>query len=175
MKNTLCCLSLVTLLSACATMTPQECQVADWNRVGFGDAVAGKAILLADHQQACAAAKIVPDQPAYMAGYNAGAAQYCTYDKGLEVGKSGLSAPSTCNTPTLAALFRPGYERGYAIHGKQSELDTKQQRVDEIEQQLERIRKQQAQLTPQEVDLLYREKEVLNKEMDLLRKELALL
>ncbi len=175
MKKTLCCLSFVTLLSACASMTPQECQNADWNRIGFSDAANGKNIQLSEHQQACAAVKITPDHNAYMAGYNAGAVQYCTYDKGLEVGKAGLSKSDTCNTPALASQFQLGYERGYKIHDKQSEIDAKQQRLDEIKDKLDKVQSNKLLITPQEIDLLYREKELINKEVDLLKKELALL
>lgn len=175
MKTLFCLVSLTCLLTACATMTPQECQTADWQRVGFADALGGKNILLAEHQQACASVKITPDRQAYMNGYNAGAVQYCTYDKGLEVGKTGLSKSDTCNTPALAANFQRGYERGYKMHSKQSEIDTKQQRLAEIDTQLDKVRNNKQPMTAQEVDLLYREKDVLKQEIELLQKELALL
>lgn len=90
MKNTLKTISLfaVIFLNACATLSPQECQTANWRQLGEQDGQAGRTNLLAQHYKACSKVNIVPNQSLYESGYRQGQKYYCQpqaiYERALE-------------------------------------------------------------------------------------------
>ena len=79
------------LFSACATLDKGECQVADWQQIEFSDGSNGR---LSDgrmdkHTSACAEHNIIPDEPLYRVGHEAGVLKYCPPEQGLKLGRSG--------------------------------------------------------------------------------------
>lgn len=172
MKTLLLLSSLAISLTACATLEPEECLRADWNSIGYTDALKGKTVLLADHRQACASVKVQPDQNAYMQGYNKGSQQFCTYESGLKVGQDGNSVSDICDKPGLSKAFYRGYGQGKKVYDKQQEIEGKEQERQEIEKKLTDIKLGKPNTSPAELDILYREKELLNKEIHLLEQEL---
>lgn len=68
----------MSLLSGCAVMSVEECQQADWTRIGERDGRAGLYSRIGDYTKACAKADIQPNKIAYQWGYIEGREQFCT-------------------------------------------------------------------------------------------------
>jgi hypothetical protein len=76
------------VLSACATMSADQCATADWSAIGLKDGANGENMSMADRREKdCAKASIVMDRVAYMASREQGLAQYCTPQNAYEIGK----------------------------------------------------------------------------------------
>lgn len=113
---------VASLLSACATMSPKDCQGTNWRDKGYSDAMKGRAIWLTGHTKACAKAGVVPNKKAYVAGHNAGSRVFCTFDNGVRFGRSGDIPRRICTAPGLQKPFYSGYEVGRDIYLELEEL-----------------------------------------------------
>merc|ERR1711916_171837 len=72
------CATIIALLQGCASLSKEECLVADWQQIGFEDGSRGRDLLtLARHRKACAKAGITPDRAAYERGHRQGLLRYC--------------------------------------------------------------------------------------------------
>lgn len=160
------------LLASCASMSPEECKVADWTKRGYSDALRGNTVRLLDYQQDCAKVGVVPNQQAYLNGYNNGARQFCTYENGFKAGEERGSASDICNKPELGDAFHKGLRKGKKLYKKHKEILNKEIEVSKIESTIKDVRAGKKQLSAQELDLLYREKALLNKEIDSLEDQI---
>ena len=69
---------LVLVLSACATLSKNECLNADWYHLGTQDGAAGYPQgRLLEHYEACAEYGIRPDDTKYLTGRSDGLVTYC--------------------------------------------------------------------------------------------------
>ena len=94
-------------LSACQTLSKEECVAADWTVIGETDGAAGHAPQdrFARHVKACAKAGITPNQTAWNQGYQAGLVRYCTPANGLRVGEAGNIYANVCPLDKSAAFL----------------------------------------------------------------------
>ncbi len=166
-------LGSTVMLSACATMSKEECKVADWRTVGYQDAASGQYAQLSDHAKSCSKVKIVPDKNQYMLGYTEGEKSYCTYDNGIKAGETNKYVNGLCSQTGLKASFSKGYEQGKKRRAKSKEIEAKQKHVAEIDKQLKDVTLKKVSLSVESVSMLYREKELLTKEIIFLEKELS--
>ena len=119
------------LLSGCAVMSAEDCEVADWGEIGFQH---GKSGVLANtgkltpYIKACAKANITPDQEVYELGRAAGARVYCEPQNGFVLGRSGKFYNNICD-PDLEEAFLNEYDLG-------RELFTYEDAVREVEDQI---------------------------------------
>lgn len=119
------------IVSGCAVMSVEECQVADWGALGYQHGVAGTlptGTRLAPYIKACAKAGISPDQQAYEQGRSEGARVYCHPSNGFKLGRSGKNYNYICD-PDLEAAFLAEYDRG-------SELFTYEEAVRVIQSEI---------------------------------------
>ncbi|MGR2920497.1 DUF2799 domain-containing protein [Acinetobacter sp. 1125_18A] len=70
-------LGSIFLLSGCASMSPQECQTANWFIKGEEDGSNGQYSRLATYHKACNKINIIPNQSEYEHGYRMGLENYC--------------------------------------------------------------------------------------------------
>ncbi len=99
-------------LGGCASMSAEECAVADWREVGHSDAARGfNRDRIEDHRKACAEAGIAPDLDAYLAGFAQGLPLYCTRQRGFDIAASGGGRPHQCDRIEFSA-FEQGFVRG---------------------------------------------------------------
>lgn len=166
-------LMVFCLLSACATMSLDECKSASWYDIGYSDAIKGKQILLSGHGEACAELNIKPDNERYMAGYETGSQEFCTYDNGLRFGKKGKNANNICVASNLGKEFFAGYDKGKKVYELGEEVKGKEAELAKIDKQLKKIRKGKVELSAGEIELLYRKKELINREIHLLENEIV--
>lgn len=120
------------LLSACATMSPEQCMVADWYGLGEQDARAGRtADYLAERASACREAGYSADNEAWRAGFKRGLEAFCTLDNGFRFGVEGSRYQRSCPAE-WEPEFSDGYQLGASIYALQ-------QRVEQGDAELERV------------------------------------
>lgn len=119
-------------LSACASMSPEECVVADWRQIGLQDGNAGhNNQQLARHQKACTKVNITPDFNQYRSGYQEGLQNYCQPQNVFALAMKGRGDINVCpsHQQTLLAPF---------YHVPHDYLAAKE-KVESLIQDLERI------------------------------------
>jgi hypothetical protein len=122
------------LLSACASVSREECLAGDWAAIGARDGADGRLgeTQFNRHVAACAKVDITPDRTAWAAGYEAGLRQYCTPQTGLRVGEAGRIYQNVCPAASEPAFLR-GHELGLAAYRQR-------QRIAEIEREISSLR-----------------------------------
>lgn len=104
-KNFALLLAVLFVLAGCESMSKQECQVADWQRVGFKDGASGESERrLAAYTEDCGEAGIKPDAQAYRRGWDSGIQRFCTAPNGWREGIQGHSGKNA------VCQAQPGYE-----------------------------------------------------------------
>ena len=104
-------LILLIPLTACASLSEDECRAGDWATIGFEDGAQGRdAAFIGEHREACAEYGIAPDLNAWLAGRERGLLSYCTVDRAYSLGRSGRPVANVCpatltqrSDPILAA------------------------------------------------------------------------
>ena len=90
-------LALIALLGGCATMSADECRVANWSDVGLRDGLDGAALSRLDARaKDCAEAKVAVDTPRYLQGRDQGLLQFCQIEKAVPLGLNGGSYNGVC-------------------------------------------------------------------------------
>lgn len=112
----------VVALAGCASMSAEECLVADWEAIGYEDGARGASgDTLGRHRKACASAGVVPDFRAYERGRQAGLTEYCKAGVGYRVGASGGAYTGVC-PPDMEPDFMAGYLEGRELWELRSEV-----------------------------------------------------
>ncbi len=133
-------LLLVALLGGCATMTADECMVADWYRLGQQDARDGRqSDFLAQRAGDCREAGIAADVDAWRAGYDEGLVSFCTADNGFRFGLDGNSYRRIC-PPGVEAGFLQGYDLGWSLNQVSERVNQAGRTLAGIERELQRER-----------------------------------
>ena len=177
-------------LLGCTGMTSSECELADWQAVGFEDGSLGhSADMFSRHRKGCAKHEVAPDFTAYRLGREAGLREYCQPSRGFREGARGAEYLGVC-PPTLEEAFFERYEEGralyeleYAVRSTHQKLTHKQQRIKDIEIRLaEALAATLADGTPGEerarllveTRQLTEERLALNREVERLERELRM-
>ena len=128
---------LLSLTTACATLSQSECLQADWHDIGQRDGSQGYARdRLEDHKTACAEYGVMSYPNAYHEGRRAGLEIYCTAENGLEQGKAGAVYHYVCPVEREAAflknhkLGREIYEITQQMRKVKHEIEIKEKRLD---------------------------------------------
>lgn len=129
-KITAATLACLVLLSGCATMSKQECQIADWQAVGQRDGSNGRSMdYILNHAKACGRINIVPNKTQWEIGRQQGLKLYCTPSNAYNVGSQGKSLNLVCPTDNLTVLQQANqkglrvYELTQQINKDKTELD----------------------------------------------------
>ncbi len=89
--------ALTALLSGCATMSADECKVANWSDVGLRDGIEGAALSKLDARvKDCAEAKVAVDTPRYLQARDQGLVQFCQIERAAPLGLKGGSYSGVC-------------------------------------------------------------------------------
>jgi Protein of unknown function (DUF2799) len=145
MKVTAMVLAVTVLaLSGCASMSKQECRVADWRTLGYEDGVAGRSgDTISRHRKACAVAGVTPDLDAYQAGRTDGLREYCQPENGFRVGTNGGNYSGFC-AADLAPSFTEAYQSGRELYARQSRYNQVSSRLNYARNEIVRIDSQVA-------------------------------
>ena len=140
-------LSLLVLFYGCASMTPEECLQANWEEVGYNDAVEGySASRSSDHQKACAEVGVTLDFQIYRSGYMLGLPYYCTPTTGFETADHGGDFAVQCDLTTFPE-YAAGYAQGREIFLLKSEINQVTSQIRDRHRQAEALMSQIKQLT----------------------------
>lgn len=131
--------ALSTLLG-CTGMTASECELADWQAVGYEDGSLGRAPdAFARHRKGCAKHEVAPNFQAYQYGRDAGLREYCKPSRGFREGARGGEYLGVCPPETEDEFFA-SYEEGralfeleFAVNSTHRKLQQKRQRMKDIE------------------------------------------
>lgn len=108
----LAALVLLLFLTACASLTEEECRAADWSRIGLRDGAEGRGTdHIEAHRRACAGIGVSPDAEAWLRGRERGLRFYCTPTKAYEVARDGRTLRPGCTVEEIEQL-QPGYDWG---------------------------------------------------------------
>lgn len=125
-------------LASCSTMSPKECQVANWHDVGQADGLAGKNLTFFNERRSdCAEAHVQPDQKAYLSGREQGLRSYCQLGNAPQVGLRGEPYEGVC-PPAIDQEFRRRHRIGFDIHQFNDEIGRLQRRYESLEQHFRR-------------------------------------
>ena len=139
--------ALMTLaLSGCATMSPEECLQANWEEVGYNDAVEGYPVSRsAEHREACADTGVSVDFELYRNGHALGLPYYCTRETGFETADHGGDFATQCRRETFPD-YLVGYSEGLDVFALKTEMREIEIQIDEKSDQAEALLKQIGQL-----------------------------
>ena len=106
---------IIIMLAGCATVSKEDCLVADWFENGRMDGIQGKSRTeFQNRAKPCLEHGVNADRQAYYQGHDEGLKYYCTEQKGFELGRNGLSYNSVCPLQ-LEEDFRAGYQNGMQL------------------------------------------------------------
>lgn len=111
-------------------MTPEECQHADWQAIGYRDGQSGfSSERLTTYVQECNDAGFNVDRAAWQHGQTLGLSLYCSPDNGYRVGLRGETYNGVCPNTQFVKQYNLGYQ-AYQVKTRLSEIETELQRID---------------------------------------------
>ncbi len=153
---------LVMGLSGCASLSEEECKVADWQDIGRRDGEKGeKTDRFYNHVKACSEYGIKPDRNLYNQGRETGLKAYCTPDNGRRMGESGRSYGRVC-PKGLERGFLAQYKIGKKIYGLKSEIRSLSNEIARVEKSMDDPKTNRV----DQVKLRYKFKELTKKKSD---------
>ena len=109
-------LAVVLFLTGCASVSKEDCLVADWFEIGRMDGMQGKPrTVFQNRAKPCLEHGINADRQAYYRGHDDGLRHYCTEQRGFELGRQGLAYRSVCPIE-LEKGFQTGYRNGIQLY-----------------------------------------------------------
>ena len=128
-------------LSACSSMSANECLSTDWRMVGYEDGVVGYAgNRIAKYRKACGEHGISPDLSAYQLGRDEGLREYCKPLNGFRAGSRGNSYNGVCPAD-LDRAFMDAYQSGRQLYTMRSNVSATARQIDAMRAELEQIDK----------------------------------
>lgn len=128
-------------LMGCASMSPRECQTADWYQRGLQDGLDGETSQrLGEHQEACSKAGVVPDGVRWQAGRQEGLKSYCTPNGAWVAGLANAGYRGVCadrDEPTFLRYHRAGTE----VYRARQDLSQTRSRINQLEAELKKATK----------------------------------
>ncbi len=133
-------LGSIYLLSACATLTKQECMVGDWQAIGYNDGVAGYySDRLASHAKACAKTSVTPNYQLWERGRQLGLKQYCTVTSVYNVGRRGRKLNNVCPI-ALASSLQVANQKGLDYYTLDNQLDKDKRLLKTAEEEFKKLK-----------------------------------
>jgi hypothetical protein len=116
--------AVMLVLSGCATLSEDECLVADWYQIGYEDGARGYPdTRIASHREACAKHGIAPQFRDYQDGHDEGVLSFCTQRNGFIQGQKGYQYTGIC-PPSVEGDFLDAYQAGREIYSVQSAVSS---------------------------------------------------
>ena len=126
-------------LSGCATMSPEECLQANWEEVGYDDAIEGYPVSRSsEHREACASTGVQVDFELYRNGHALGLPYYCTRETGFETADHGGDFATQCRRETFPDYVM-GYREGLDVFALKTEMREIEIQIDQKSDQAEAL------------------------------------
>jgi hypothetical protein len=127
-----CCL----LLSSCATMSPEECKVADWREVGQRDGQNGQTLShLQSRVEDCAKVGVSVNAQAYRVGRDLGLRSYCRLENAVPLGLNGGYYAGVC-PPAIDGLFQQRFQLARSVYDLRNDVRSLDDRTESLERRL---------------------------------------
>ena len=134
MKRALLPLTLITLLSGCASMSPEECKTADWYNVGYQNGLNGNApSIINSYTEDCNEAGVTPNRAQWKEGFDKGTIIYCSPDNGYTLGSEGREYYGVCSNKQ----FLENYQLGRQEYQRQQRIQQIDTEISVIDNQLD--------------------------------------
>jgi hypothetical protein len=129
---------MLLILSACATLSKNQCQQGDWYGIGLADGRAGMAMnRLAEHNEACAEYGIVVNATTYLEGRSQGLIYYCRLGNAFVSGLQGQRYQYVC-PPAIDAVFARCNAAAYHVYELRNNLNSIDNKLSNVENQLKK-------------------------------------
>ncbi|MBL4606904.1 MAG: DUF2799 domain-containing protein [Pseudomonadales bacterium] len=138
------CLILVfpLILSACASLSKDECKLANWEVIGYEDGNKGQSqAQIGKHRSACAKHGIAPDLAAYQQGHQRGVRNFCNPGRGYSMGSKGIRYNGMC-PKDLEPAFLTAYRAGKKVHVARQQVKTLQNKQNKQTTELKTVKTQ---------------------------------
>lgn len=131
---------MLMFLAGCASLSKEECSVADWYSIGLEDGSKGYDMSrLGAHRKACAKVGVVPDADRYAQGREVGLQTFCTRERGYYEGERGRAYRGVC-PPQFEPLFMQGYLAGQEVYRINQDIRRLEGELTQIRQEIADIR-----------------------------------
>lgn len=181
MLKFICAAGALLMLSACETMSEEDCATADWTALGERDGRYGEAESKFDERrEQCAKFGLAGSADDYDRGRGRGLRAYCTPEAGFDAGRNGRTYNGVCPVEAEAA-FLTEYQIGKQLFDLNAEVRRSQDAFDgalnQIDQQREKMdwakaRLREEGLTDDERSDAQRDLERTRREIDRLERDL---
>ena len=127
------------LLVGCESMSPSECKVADWGRVGHADGTRGESERrIADYTEDCGKVGVIPNAQLYRYGWDQGIVNFCTPANGWREGLQGNSGKaSVCKGQAGYPGFARYLDAGLQVHNTQTLMQRYARESERLQRRLE--------------------------------------
>ncbi|MES2582485.1 MAG: DUF2799 domain-containing protein [Pseudomonadota bacterium] len=127
------------LLAGCESMSPTECKVADWGRVGHADGTRGESDRrIADYTEDCGKVGVIPNAQLYRYGWDQGIVNFCTPANGWREGLQGnFGKASVCQGQAGFAGFSRYLDAGLQVHNTQAQMQRNGRESERLQRRLE--------------------------------------
>jgi len=127
-------------LIGCAGMSSNECELADWQAVGYEDGVQGRSSdKFGSYRKSCAKHDVAPDFQSYQAGREAGLREYCQPTRGFREGSRGANYVGVCPADLETDFLdryndgRTLYQLEFAVTSTTRQIKHRKSRMNDIE------------------------------------------
>lgn len=129
------------VLSACASISEEECLAADWYSIGVEDGSLGQPMSrIGAYRKDCAEVGVSPDATKYGEGRTVGLESFCTYDRGYDEGKKSSGKTSVCPPGQMQGEFMQGYNAGHYIYEVKQNIRGLERELASMRQEVTKIR-----------------------------------
>lgn len=127
------------MLTACASMSANECEFSDWYTIGFEDGSRGlTSDAVSGRRKACARHGFGIDFASYQEGREAGLKEFCQPQRGFDAGSAGQRYRGVCPSD-LEPAFLDAYEEGAQLHTLRAAVAQVDSQINSRERELERL------------------------------------
>lgn len=134
---------LVTLVSGCATMSVEDCQLANWEALGQADGANGKqADYLSKRSRNCVKNGITPNHILWEKGRQKGIRNYCTATNLYNQGLHGKGYSPVCGflSESQQNVLNKRYRAGKQIHDLESSISSSKSKIKRYEEDYYKLR-----------------------------------
>jgi hypothetical protein len=129
-------ITLICLLSGCATLSEDECRSANWFDIGLRDGHEGLPFTRIDeHREACSKFAISPDALRYRDGHAEGLNDYCRLGNAVRTGLRGQRYQGVC-PGELGSRFAEYNEAAWQVYRIRQEIERVDNHLTSLERQL---------------------------------------
>jgi len=130
------------VFTACASLSEDECKLANWEVIGYEDGNKGYGqAQIGKHRSACAKHGIAPDLTTYQQGHQRGVRAFCNPSRAYSMGKRGSQYKGMC-PKDLEPAFIKAYRAGKKVHIAAQRVTTLQNKQKKQNSELKTVKTQ---------------------------------